>query len=158
MIALSIVSVLISVIYPMYEKEILRSRFEKTKVIIQKIAFAQERYKVEQGSYYLSGSFVQNENKIAEDLDVNLTNSNNFLYSIYPVVDGSYKILVTLRYGNICPDSSIGVLACKQEGTADADDWVDKYDTNLLQHYIAFIYPGTFLDKTHYDYSAMMEE
>ena len=143
MVALSIVGVLISLAYPYYQNEILKSRFVEAKTMIQKIAFAQERFKIEHGEYYSINTLVKNETKIFQDLGVNLSESNNFLYSIKTNTLGTnYIVKAYMRFNDITCD--VDGSFCKQIGTKIRDKWVSKYNTDSSKHILLFSYPDIF--------------
>lgn len=148
-IAISIMAILVSLAVPIYNNYILKSHFEEAKLMIHKIALAQERYKKETSSYKIDTySILGNENTISDELGVDLTSSNNFTYSIY--YDGSsYRIRAILRYNKdkTCED---GGSTCKQDGTIQRDSWVDIYPLNGNNFYIEFKYPSIFDNNTHF--------
>jgi Tfp pilus assembly protein PilE len=149
--------VLVGVAIPIYDKQVLKGRFEEAKVTIQAIALAQERYKIETGSYYPSSAGeVKNENVIASNLKVVLNESSNFNYIVNTKTDNggnqSYIIKAVLRgyektdgrivKPGLCRNSTSTTI-CKQAGSSDPDDWAKKYTIDEEHHYITMTYPTT---------------
>ena len=140
-----------SVAVPIYDKYILKTRFEEAKITIQKIALAQERYISKHNVYYprdLNMDRLANENFISTVLGVDLSKSNNFDYTILitDMSENSYNVIAALRIRTLLCKSDTPISSdCKQEGSAPIDSWVSKYDTrNGTNFYIEFKYPTKF--------------
>ena len=134
---------------PIYDNYILKTHFEEAKVMIHKIALAQERYKNENENYKIGNyAILGNENTISDELGVDLNSSNNFSYSIR-YNDTSYIIRAMLRYyeDQTCEN---GGSNCKQNGTKIRDSWVENYPLNGNNFYIEFQYPTNFNNNTHF--------
>lgn len=141
MVALSIVSVLVSIVYPYYKREVLLGRFEEAKLMIHKIALAQEKYYVEHGKYYFLPSSITNENLIASKLDVDLKVSNNFMYAVIKD-DNGYKIKAMLRFNiGTCNND---IYYCKQLESPIRNNWVIEYNTAADNHALYFKYPNSY--------------
>jgi Tfp pilus assembly protein PilE len=135
---------LASIAVPIYNKQILKGRFEEAKVTMQAMALAQERYKIETGIYYPNSSeVIKNEKFIFNNLKVDLNKSNNFNYFVYSS-SNEYNITATLRANNWeeCTGSDTDNSdICKQSGARDIDEWVKGYTRGEKKHYIKFVYP-----------------
>ena len=148
MIAVFIMSMLLVVATPIYKKRLLKSRTEEAKVVIQSIIFAEERYKQENGYFYPNDdSIVKNERVIAKALKINLSQSNNFNYTIEDLSgsdDGNFTIRAILRADSwdICTDGMAASTICKQNNTIDEDSWVKEYNRDKNKHYLEFRYPN----------------
>ncbi len=155
MIAVFIMSMLLVVATPIYKKRLLKSRTEEAKVVIQSIIFAEERYKQENGNFFPkyntdsipANSEVKNEKLIAEALKINLSQSNNFNYTIKDLSgsdDGNFTIRAILRADSwdICTDGMVASTICKQNNTIDEDSWVKEYNRDENKHYLEFRYPN----------------
>jgi len=146
MIAIFIISMLLVMAVPKYERVMLKSRTEEAKSIIQSIIFAQERYKQEMGNFYptTDGSTISNEEVISQNLKIDLSKSNNFNYFITDLTgtdDGNFTIKAVLRIDNgTCSTTSDTI--CKQNGTAGIDNWVSQYNRGENRHFIEFRYPN----------------
>ena len=149
-----IIVILLTSSIPIYNKYILKAKFEEAKLMIHKIALAQERFKSENGIYYNSKNLNEtNENVISEDLQVDLRISNNFIYKIINNEDfSSYKIIATLRYNHNIVCTNDTELNCKQENTKNTDDWVRKYNTSSDNHFLLFSYPLEISSGKYFDY------
>ena len=159
LITTSIIMILSSMILPYYNNYILKSRFEEAKLMIHKISLAQERFKTLNGVYYDKyGTKVTNENKISNDLNINLNTSNNFIYGIEVSEDKSnYIVIASLRFtkNTTCDDDE---LICKQLLTLPRDKWVDAYITKENNHYLSFSYPSKFINGSNFNYSHIYDE
>ena len=146
LVTITIVGILVSVAIPVYNKQVLKGKFEEAKVTIQKIALAQERYKNNIGNYFPQSTNVEilNENIISLNLSVDLKKSNNFSYSVEN--NGTvYKIIATLRddkISNCDNNDNDPTTNCKQTGTIKIDDWVYSYSRSSSNHKIVFQYPN----------------
>jgi hypothetical protein len=116
------------------------------------MSMAQEQYKYETGYYYPmnylnADTFMSNGNKIEEYLRIDLSSSNNFLYSIKTNSTGTeFTIRATLRKSTVwnnencdnLDDSSIECVASSDE----EDDWVKTHpNRDLDKYYIEYKYP-----------------
>ena len=153
-ITISIIVIIISTAIPLYDKYILKAYFEEAKVNIHKISLAYERYESENSEYYNPNDNLNivNENQIFVGLNVNLKKSNNFIYKI--VLDenkSNYFIYAYLRFtkNTTCDDDT---LQCKQLDTIIRDEWVNRYDTQVDNHYMVFQYPNSYANNSHFDY------
>ena len=152
MVSITIIGILFSIAMPIYEKTILKSRFENEAVItIKAISLAQEQYKIEVGKYYPYGfinanQVMYNGDQIAQNLKVDLTKTNNFLYGIEYLNDGvGYKVYAILRKSNVwgndrCDDKNDSTRRCVQS-LNDIDNWVKQYSRSINNHFITYIYP-----------------
>jgi len=150
----SIIVILLTTAIPIYDKYILKAHFEEAKVNIYKISLANERYKLENAKYYNPNNNLNiiNENQISEDLDIDLSVSNNFIYKIKLDTDKlNYFIFAYLRFtkNTTCDDDALN---CKQLETNIRDDWVDIYETKIDNHYMVFQYPNTYSNNSHFNY------
>jgi len=156
MIVLTILSILITMSMPTFNNMLLKSRSEEAKAVIQSIIFAQERYKQENGDFYPkinsttipADSEVRNERVIAEALKINLSKSNNFIYTIEDLSgteDGNFTIKAILRDDdwNVCTTDTFSML-CKQDGSIDEDEWLSQYNRAEDKHYLEIRYPTRF--------------
>jgi type IV pilus assembly protein PilE len=154
LVTIAIVTTLLTVALPIYDKKVLKSRFDEAKVTIQAIALAQERYKLETGVYY---SFdedtgdIKNEDIISFTLRVDLAKSNNFVYHLVGVDDiddkQQYLVKAILRHNSWdtnCNSNNDDL--CKQDDTIDEDEWTTKYSTGEEKHFIRFRYPTLIKD------------
>jgi Tfp pilus assembly protein PilE len=154
LVTIAIITTLLTMAVPIYDKKILKGRFDEAKVTIQAIALAQERYKLETGAYYSfeSGTDVKNEDIISSTLRVDLTKSNNFVYHLIGVDDindqQQYLIKAILRDKSWNTDCSTTdkTEICKQKNTIDEEEWVENYSTGEDKHYIRFRYPTSIKD------------
>lgn len=152
LVVMIIVTTLVSIAQPTYEKYILKARVEEVKSTIVSIAFAEERYHQEMGNYYPLSStididkFIKNEDDISRDLKIDLKNSNNFIYMIKVDNDGNYVIKAIMRRTeDLCQSGDDKETICKQTDTSDIDEWGDSYGTfNEESRYIEFKYPIKF--------------
>jgi len=127
MIAIFIISMLLVMAVPKYNRVMLKSRTEEAKSIIQSIIFAQERYKQERGTFYVDGTnTITDENLIETSLKINLSKSNNFDYSIKGDSNGNFTIKAVLS-------SYIKNVT---------DDWVNQYKGEENKHFLEFRYPN----------------
>jgi Tfp pilus assembly protein PilE len=141
----------VGVAIPIYDKQVLKGRFEEAKVTMQAIALAQERYKIETGSYYPNPSAeIKNEDIIANNLKVVLKESSNFNYIVKTTDDGTYIIKAILRgYINDLASPKVDCSGknesymCKQTDSLKPDDWTKKYTIDEEHHYITMTYPTT---------------
>lgn len=144
LVVLAIVGVLLGLGVPAYNNQVLKGRFEEAKLIIQAMMMAQERYHFEHGVYYtVTTGTIDNENLIHNNLKIDFTSSNNFLYTLVDSPDlQSYRIKAMLRDSswNECSDLDPDSM-CKQTGTRDEDTWVDSYNTGGSNHYIEARFP-----------------
>lgn len=148
MVTVAIIGILLSVAVPLYDREVLKGRFEEAKVTLQSIMLAQERYKIEVGKYYtVTTGTISNEDMISNNLKVDLTQSNNFLYQIVATTDTkSYHIKAILRnssWDNVCTTNDANDV-CKQKTTIDREEWVTSYTTSLNNHFIEVTYPTLY--------------
>jgi prepilin-type N-terminal cleavage/methylation domain-containing protein len=150
LVVISIISLLMTIAVPTYDKMILKARADEAKATIQAIAFAQERYHQEVGEYYPNNTEqISNENNIHENLKVDLSISNNFLYTIEGDNGDSYIISAYLRHEDAwdeCGSNSADGFDCKQDGTRKHNSWVEAYEDTissgeLSYHYLQFQYP-----------------
>ena len=153
MVTVTIIGIIIGMAVPKYDKYILKGRFNSEAVTtIQALAMAQEQYKQETGYYYPkdykdSNVFMNNGDKIEEFLRIDLSNTNNFLYSIKTNSDGDeFVIHATLRKSGVwgndrCDDLDDSESRCVAS-LKDHDDWVNNYLGSRLSHYfIEYKYP-----------------
>jgi len=149
LVTIGIITTLLTVAVPVYEKQVLKGRFDEAKVTIQGIGLAQERYKIETGSYYsfADGTDIKNEKTIHNKIKVDLTKSNNFVYHLIGVddIDGvqQYIIKAVLRDANWdtnCNNDDEDL--CKQDKTLDEDEWTQKYTTGEGKHFIRYRFPN----------------
>lgn len=127
---------------------ILKARADEAKTTIQALAFAQERYHQERGKYYVNGTTaIVNEQMIHENLKVDLSKSNNFIYSIEEgtTTNYSYIIKATLRDDDwdTCGSTTSDSFLCKQNDSQDRESWVNAYSDTISEdnHYLEFTYP-----------------
>jgi len=154
MITISIIALLATIAIPIYDRMILKGRSDEAKAMIQSIVFAEERFRQETGSYYPPTTEVTDEEEIARELKINLSQSNNFIYSITTAtttgtdyenlgnVEGNFTVRATLRKDswNTCDN---GGTICKQNGTIDEDSWVAQYyPVNNPNRYLLLRYPA----------------
>jgi prepilin-type N-terminal cleavage/methylation domain-containing protein len=144
LVVLAVVGVLLGVAVPSYNNQVLKGRFEEAKLIIQAMMMAQERYHYEHGIYYtVTTGTIDNEDLIHNNLKVDFTSSNNFIFTLVASDDlQSYRIKAMLRDDswNVCTDLDPDSL-CKQTGTQDEDSWVGSYNTSTSTHYIEARFP-----------------
>ena len=145
LVTITIISTLLTIAVPIYDKQILKGYFDEAKVTIQAIALAQERYKIETGVYYPDADeSIVNENIINTNLKIDLSKTNNFVYHVTGAADGkSYVLKAVLRdvaWATDC-DASDKTDLCKQDNTINRDSWTEKYNTATTKHFISFSYP-----------------
>jgi prepilin-type N-terminal cleavage/methylation domain-containing protein len=167
MITISIIAMLATIALPIYDRMILKARSDEAKAVIQSIVFAQERFRQENGRYYPSNTEVTDEELIHNKLRINLSESNNFIYSIstavagydsFGNVDGNFTVKATLRRANrdICNN---GGAICKQNGTIDEDAWVAQfYPANNPDRFLLLRYPTRLSGNIVIDGSTMEVE
>jgi Tfp pilus assembly protein PilE len=149
MVSVAILGILMSIAIPTYQNYVLKGRFEEAKATLQAIVLAEERYRAYRGGYYPGNTNVVNEQFLFEMLEVDLSESNNFIYSIQGTNDGSWFVArATLRNAEIddctTPANNTSSI-CKQIDTTDIDDdtggiddWVENFDTGTGKHYISY--------------------
>ena len=153
MVTISIIAMLTTIALPVYNRMILKARSDEAKAVIQSIVFAQERFRQENGSFYVdSTNIITNENEIGKNLKINqqLSNSNNFNYSIEGLADGNFTIRATLRANGwgICNNNINLQNRCKQNATPVLDNWVTQWNNrgvvnnNIINHSLEFKYPN----------------
>ena len=153
MVSITIITILLGVAVPKYDNYILKGRFDTEAVpVILALAMVQEQYKNEFGSYYPRGylaadTFMSNGNKIQEFLKIDISNSNNFLYSIKTNSDGKeFTIRAILRKSTVwindnCDDVDDSTRRCVVSSNEE-DDWVSNHANRGLSHYfIEYTYP-----------------
>jgi len=154
MVVVAIISILVTIAMPIYNKQILKGRADEAKSMIQAIAFAEERYRQEIGDYYPSNSSdetIKNEDLIYDELKIDLSKSNNFNYFLIRAKDdANYEVRAILRVDNAkCSDKDKST-RCKNDASQDADSWVDAYEDKAEdKYYLSFKYPQKIDD----DYS-----
>ena len=149
MITVSLIAILATIALPKYDRMILKARSDEAKAVIQSIVFAQERYRQERGNFFPNDdSEVKNERVITNELRINLSQSNNFNYTIEDLSgteDGNFTIKAILRLehsnSDICTADDISSSRCKQEGTINEDGWVGQWTRAETNHFIEFRYP-----------------
>jgi prepilin-type N-terminal cleavage/methylation domain-containing protein len=141
MVTISIIAILTTIAIPIFDRMILKARSDEAKTVIESIVFAQERYKQETGAYYPPNREELNEENIVEALKINLSQSNNFIYSITTSTttgteydnlgneDGNFTVRATLRKASwdVCGTNSSSTTVCKENGTIDEEGWVEQY-------------------------------
>ena len=141
MVVLSIITLLLTVAVPAYDRQLLKARSDEAKLSIQMIAFAQERLFQETGRYFpADNTTTVNGEDISSNLRIDLTKSNNFNYKIISTNSGAnYEVHAFLRIKNNddCDSSSI----CTQEGTANMDTWINNYTRGENKHLLRFTFP-----------------
>jgi prepilin-type N-terminal cleavage/methylation domain-containing protein len=141
MVTISIIAILTTIAIPIFDRMILKARSDEAKTVIESIVFAQERYKQETGAYYPPNREELNEENIVEALKINLSQSNNFIYSITTSTttgteydnlgneDGNFTVRATLRKASwdVCGTNSSSTTVCKENGTINEEGWVEQY-------------------------------
>jgi hypothetical protein len=123
--------------------------------MLQELMLAQERYRANHGYYYRPDNnygSVDNELMIASNLGVDLRKSHNFTYQVLAgsEVNGilNVQMKAILRNeieANCDTDPNDADFTCKQNGTIDADSWVEKYtSTTDSDLYIEVRYPSLY--------------
>jgi len=153
MVSITIITILLSVAVPKYDKYILKGRFDTEAVpMLQAISMAQEQYKNETGYYYpnsyiTADTFMQNGNKIEEFLKIDLSNTYNFLYSIKTNSDGTeFTIRATLRKNEVwknenCDNLDDSTIRCVASSN-DKDDWLNAQpNRGINKYFIEYTYP-----------------
>lgn len=157
LVTITIISVLYSIGIPIYEKQILKNRFDSEALVtIRAISIAQEKYKIETGRYYpyeIIGTEdrMYNAKKITEALKIDLKNTNNFLYGINTNNQGDiYTVEAILRKDNwdFCNGSDSDDIKCVESMISESD-WVNSYSRGISKHYLTFTYPADILDYEH---------
>ena len=145
LVVMVIIAILISLAHPTFDKMILKARSDEAKVTILSIAFAQERYYQEIGGFYpsVSNSEIKNEDTISKNLKIDLSISNNFIYTIQKDSDGNYIVKAIMRRDEaICSNGNSDDTFCKQSNSKDIDEWVGSYgEFNEDSRFIKFQYP-----------------
>ena len=146
MVVLTIITLLLTVAMPIYDRQVLKARADEAKLTIQMITFAQERYFQENGEYYPDDtSTIVNENNIHTNLRIDLKKSNNFIYSITGGNGSSYSIKAILKGDSTtwpnCNRTQTDTNRCKQFETPIVATWTSKYKQGLDNHYLSFNFP-----------------
>ena len=149
MVTVAIIGVLFSMAIPMYDKNILKNRFESEAVVtLKSLQLAQEQFYNETGNYYTttSDNTISNEDEISDNLKIDLKKSNNFIYQLLKTTtDQSYIIRAILRseaWDTDC-DGKSSTYICKQSNSRDEDIWVYSYSSTIAidKHYLELKYP-----------------
>jgi len=153
MVTIAIIGVLFSTAVPLYDKQVLKSKFDtEAALVLKSIMLAQEQYHIETGKYYTStDGNINNESVISSNLKINLNKSNNFLYIILETADEqSYLIKAILRSDDwaICTDSVVSKY-CKQENTLAIDSWPSSYTRSDDKHFLKMQYPTELIDSVN---------
>ena len=146
MVTITIIGVLFSMSIPLYDKQILKSKFDNEAVLtLKSFILAQEQYHIETGKYYtLTSGTINNENVISSNLKIDLSKTNNFLYQLVSTEDEqSYKVKAILRSDEWDDDCTLDNKDqfCKQVGVVSIDDWATSYTRNENNHYLEMSYP-----------------
>ena len=145
-VTLAILAIIFSYAIPSYERYVLKTRFDEAKNTIQKIMLAQERYRAKFGTYYFMPFYaIRNEDILSKSLEIDLSTSNNFVYSIQRGDDSEYVVRGHLRPEyDVCNDGDESKKKCVQNTKLTQDNWVNNYVRNNKSHFIRFRYPNFF--------------
>ena len=166
LVVLAILDILYSVAVPTYDRYILKNRFAEAKVTLQALMLAQEKYKIEHGSYYfLESDSIENENALARELKVDLSSSNNFVYQLKAKAgtedSPQYQIKAILRPSDtVCEEDDFNIdTKCKQTGSNNMENWVSNYSRNYSSHFLEFRHPNPPSSyENGFDYSNIYKE
>jgi prepilin-type N-terminal cleavage/methylation domain-containing protein len=139
MVTVAIIGVLYSLAVPSYDRQIFKDRFDNEAAIaLKSIALAQEQYHIETGKYFPADANTKtNGDEISNELKIDLSWSNNFLYYVRGTDGQGYTIGAILRKDtwNVCPSDDENREYCLQQNTKDEYQWVKDVENRSPVHF-----------------------
>jgi prepilin-type N-terminal cleavage/methylation domain-containing protein len=137
-VTVAIIGILLSVVVPSYQSQILKSKFEEALVMLNIVIDAQERYRIEHGHYLYSENNIYNERYIQNQLKVDFSQFPNFALRLeHTSSDQQYKARVFIRPDDfgICSDEVV-TNKCKENNTSLMETFFKTYNRSEDNHYV----------------------